>query len=357
MPNTYAGTWDADHEGHGGWTSEDILGNLNAPTWLGAYTPDVVLVHLGTNDVFGYAQASDAEYTVSNMREIVSTLRADNPNVQIYMAKILPITSNYMPEDGGPASSVINGFVTALNDGLALLAAELQSAQSPIVLVDMNSGFGNAQLPDGIHPNVEGAQEMAQRWFNALLPQLAQSGDTGNNGADNSNNTTSNNAPELAFSSGLALLDDTDAHPHHGIVTQDGGFAIIGETSIELRFTMFFVVTDANGNERFKVDLGQGAISNGNHVLQLPDGHFLVAGSHDLSSVINADEPGQEHERVIMKIHGTTGEVLHTQHFPAAERMQSVVFIATKMAASLQLATKAAHTMMNRLSSPALRRL
>ena len=42
MPNTYAGTWDADHEGHGGWTSEDILGNLNAPTWLGAYTPDVV---------------------------------------------------------------------------------------------------------------------------------------------------------------------------------------------------------------------------------------------------------------------------------------------------------------------------
>ena len=40
---------------------------------------------------------------------------------------------------------------------------------------------------------------------------------------------------------------------------------------------MFLVVTDANGNERFKVDLGRGAISNGNHVLQLPDGHFLAA--------------------------------------------------------------------------------
>ena len=50
------------------WTSEEILGNLNAPTWLGAYTPDVVLVHLGTNDVFGYTQASDAESTLSNMR-------------------------------------------------------------------------------------------------------------------------------------------------------------------------------------------------------------------------------------------------------------------------------------------------
>ena len=311
MPNTYTGTWDADHEGHGGWTSEEILGNLNAPTWLGAYTPDVVLVHLGTNDVFGYTQASDAESTLSNMREIVSTLRADNPSVQIYLAKILPITSNYVPEDGGPSASMLNGFVTALNEGLALLAAELRRAQSPMVVVDMNSGFGNAQLPDGIHPDVAGAQgdgaALVQRTFPSFLNRVARVIP-----GQRSGNTASKQAMHLlAFSSGHALLDDTDAHPHHGIVTQEGGFAIIGETSIELRFTMFLVVTDANGNERFKVDLGQGAISNGNHVLQLPDGHFLVAGSHDLSSVINADEPGQEHERVIMKVHGTTGEVLH----------------------------------------------
>ena len=123
MPDTYTGTWDADHEGHGvGWTSEEILGNLNAPTRLGAYTPDVVLVHLGTNDVFGYTQASDAESTFEQYAEIVSTLRADNPSVQIYLAKILLITSNYVPEDGGPSASMLNGFVTALNE----LAAELK---------------------------------------------------------------------------------------------------------------------------------------------------------------------------------------------------------------------------------------
>ena len=92
-----------------------------------------------------------------------------------------------------------------------------------MVVVDMNSGFGNTQLPDGIHPDVAGAQEMAQRWFNALSPQLPQSGSTGNTGAENSGSTASSNAPELAFSSGRALLDDTDAHPHHGIVTQEGG--------------------------------------------------------------------------------------------------------------------------------------
>ena len=91
--------------------------------------------------------------------------------------------------------------------------------------------------------------------------------------------------------------------------------------------------------------LGGERISNGNHVLQLPDGHFLVAGSQD--SVINADEPGQEHERVIMKVHGTTGA---TNTFRNRKKTQSVAYIAMKMAASLRLATKAALTMMNRLS-------
>ena len=100
---------------------------------------------------------------------------------------------------------MLNGFVTALNEGLALALAAEQSTQSPMVVVDMNSGFGNAQLPDGIHPDVAGAQEMAQRWFNALSPQLPQSGSTGNTGAENSGNTASSNAPELAFSSGHAL--------------------------------------------------------------------------------------------------------------------------------------------------------
>jgi hypothetical protein len=42
--------FDRDHEGHWGWRVDQILADL--PGWLGSYTPDVALVHLGTNDAF-----------------------------------------------------------------------------------------------------------------------------------------------------------------------------------------------------------------------------------------------------------------------------------------------------------------
>ena len=51
-------SFDQDHEGHGGYTtgmelngdsSDDPQGKLS--TWLNQYTPDIVLLHIGTNDV------------------------------------------------------------------------------------------------------------------------------------------------------------------------------------------------------------------------------------------------------------------------------------------------------------------
>ena len=72
----------------------------------------------------------------------------------------------------------------------ALLAAELQSAQSPMVVVDMNSGFGNAQF-DGIHPDVAGAQRDGAALVQRTFAPASQSGSTGNTGAENSGSTAS----------------------------------------------------------------------------------------------------------------------------------------------------------------------
>ncbi|MCA9910973.1 MAG: hypothetical protein KC519_20100, partial [Anaerolineae bacterium] len=40
--------FDLNHEGHWGWRADQILAQL--PGWAATYQPQVVLIHLGTND-------------------------------------------------------------------------------------------------------------------------------------------------------------------------------------------------------------------------------------------------------------------------------------------------------------------
>ena len=45
--------WDGDNEGHGGIAATAIADQNQLPPWLAATTPDIVLMHLGTNDMWG----------------------------------------------------------------------------------------------------------------------------------------------------------------------------------------------------------------------------------------------------------------------------------------------------------------
>lgn len=44
-------TYDGDNEGHGGFLATNIANQNQLPGWLSATRPDVVMMHLGTNDV------------------------------------------------------------------------------------------------------------------------------------------------------------------------------------------------------------------------------------------------------------------------------------------------------------------
>ncbi|MEM1415614.1 MAG: SGNH/GDSL hydrolase family protein [Myxococcota bacterium] len=155
----YPDGWDQDHEGHSGWSVGDIDAELEG--WLRGYTADVALVHLGTNDVAAVREGeiSLAESEAS-MRGIVAKLRAQNPRVAIVLAQILPY--------GGEFAS-FNATVDDWNRRLVVLASALTTADSPVSVVDMNTGFGEGDLDeDGIHPSAAGAARMAGVWADAL---------------------------------------------------------------------------------------------------------------------------------------------------------------------------------------------
>lgn len=158
---TYAGReFDREHEGHSGWRVDDILngqGGGGLASWLQQYDVDVALIHLGTNDLVYYGEGEQS--TLAEMRDVIRVLREDNPAVTVLLAQIIPTT--FSPE--------ANAAIARFNGGIPALAAEMTTAQSPVRVVDLNSGFdASTQTYDGVHPNAAGEAWMADRWWQAI---------------------------------------------------------------------------------------------------------------------------------------------------------------------------------------------
>lgn len=162
-PAGYPGNWNTRHEGHNGASSRGI--NADLSVWLQFYQPDIALIHLGTNDI-SYSILIPAEFTLSydHMESIISKLRTKNPLIRIHLAQIIPAGTNIgLPEDQ------YKELTNSWNREMSEIAQRLSTSVSPIYIVDMNSGFSDADLLDGIHPNETGAEKMAVRWFNSLI--------------------------------------------------------------------------------------------------------------------------------------------------------------------------------------------
>lgn len=158
---------DPDHEGHGGVLVTQSVADGDTRAWLEANTPDVLLMHFGTNDVWSAippAQILDA-YTA-----IVEDLRELNPDAVILVAQIIPLH----PDPSFGCTDCPQRAID-LNAEIPDWAAALSTAQSPIHVVDQHTGFDPAaDTYDGVHPDEDGDVKIAANWFAALDEILAQ---------------------------------------------------------------------------------------------------------------------------------------------------------------------------------------
>jgi hypothetical protein len=156
--------FDQDHEGHWGWRADEILfgrpGEGSLSEWLVNYTPDLALIHIGTNDV---DQLQSKESSVTEIKEIIDTLRSDNPNMIIFLAKLIPINSVVLYNPG----------IIELNGEIDGIAADKSTVDSPVWVVDQYNGFdAAADTYDNFHPNTVGEEKMAQKWYDAMQTYL-----------------------------------------------------------------------------------------------------------------------------------------------------------------------------------------
>jgi acyl-CoA thioesterase-1 len=145
--------FDRDHEGHWGWRTDEILDRVRG--WAVEHEPDVLLIHLGSNDLF---QGESIDSTLSELAEIIVAVRESRPRATFLIAQIIPTTS------GGATARI-----RELNARIPALAATATSETSRVIVVDQFAGFDAAhQTYDGIHPNQGGEGHLAERWFDAL---------------------------------------------------------------------------------------------------------------------------------------------------------------------------------------------
>lgn len=147
---------DIDHEGHAGWTADQLLEHITGNSIR--YSPDIVLLHLGTNDLAADQTEGSTAYEIS---KIIGELRAQNQSLVVFVAGIIP---NYLQ---------VNQFRTIeLNRRLYNMANSLTTVKNPVIFVDQFTGFTEADMVDRLHPNNKGAEKLAHNWFIALKNYL-----------------------------------------------------------------------------------------------------------------------------------------------------------------------------------------
>ena len=147
--------FDPDHEGHWGWAIDRVLPEL--PGWLAEAKPDVVLLHLGTNDAL---RGHPDQETVREWFEVLKLIQAANPKVRVLAAQLIPAAGQEQ------VIARLNQAYRQAWDAHPLPGLDLR-------WVDQFTGFDpRADTWDGIHPNHQGDRKLAERWFAALREVL-----------------------------------------------------------------------------------------------------------------------------------------------------------------------------------------
>lgn len=139
-----------------GLSGETSAGGLSRIDWILQNKIDVFILELGANDGL---RGLPLIQTKSNLQSIIKKVMKKYPEVQIVIAGMM------VPPNMGKAYATEFSYV--FNE----LATENDAILIPFLL-DGVGGKPELNLPDGIHPNIEGHKIVAQNIYNVLKEML-----------------------------------------------------------------------------------------------------------------------------------------------------------------------------------------
>ena len=154
---------DVNHEGHGGWRIDQHDANIEG--WFNTMEdPDVVLMHIGTND---FGQSLDITNAINRFDALILKIATLRPYAHIIVTNLMARAEPRNTE----IQTHFNPFVEDRVDAHAL-------AGRRVTFLDMRAAVPITDMPDNLHPNQAGYDKMAAAWLPAIQAVIGVDGDS-----------------------------------------------------------------------------------------------------------------------------------------------------------------------------------
>lgn len=163
-------TFVTRHEGHNGWGISQVNPNSGGSKGLTTVIPNpafdnangglpnIILLHIGTNDSGTYS----ATQMASDLEGLLDQITTAAPEALVVVAQIVPLGYGD------------NAVIKAYNQAIPGVVDARVAAKKHVTKVDMFTGFTTSSMiaSDKVHPNDTGYAFMAERWYSVIGPLL-----------------------------------------------------------------------------------------------------------------------------------------------------------------------------------------
>jgi lysophospholipase L1-like esterase len=141
---------DPDNEGHPGWRISNLREAIASEGWLETYRPDLILLHIGSNDL----RYGNSAYAPGNLSALLDDILVRLPETHVIVARII------RTRWGSDAKHVY------YNNAIPEIVA---SKGTHVSMVDMQDVLSKGDFTTLYHPNPRGYDKMAHAWETAIL--------------------------------------------------------------------------------------------------------------------------------------------------------------------------------------------
>ena len=132
------------------------------------YTPDVVMLQIGTNDILSLYELDTAG---DRLKALVDSILEKLPEDGMLYLATLPYMNaedtTYIDPEYFTVESM-DQCVDDFNEEVRALVEEEKAAGANIELADVNSALTKEDLQDGVHPTEEGYSKLGEFWYDII---------------------------------------------------------------------------------------------------------------------------------------------------------------------------------------------